>query len=57
MKKALRFYQDRKITTKLLMIFCMFLLVPSICIFLWAYENSIHDIERFISGSALQHYN
>lgn len=57
MKKAIRFYQDRKITTKLLIIFCMFLIVPSICIFLWTYESSKHDIEQFISGSALQHYN
>lgn len=57
MKKMIRFYRDRKITTKLLIIFCMFLLVPSICTFLWTYERSIQDIAQFISGSALQHYN
>lgn len=57
MKKMIRFYRDRKITTKLLIIFCLFLLVPSICTFLWTYERSIHDIAQFISGSALQHYN
>lgn len=57
MKHLLDFYHNKKISVKMLMTFAVFLLVPSITVFVWTYTSSVEDMSDFISDTAEQHYN